>query len=199
MSNAADVLWTSVVCGMRGVGGVCEMCMCLTRGGVVGEEGWVDERIGFGLYQSCGNNGSVGGVSLFGLRWCVWCRCGVVWVEAWNRVWRSVVVLCLRELWVRILCVDGRYCAWQIPVYLRCTQCSILLHLMGICFLPCICVCQTCMCVVVGPGFVSTSPAIMRSSANHSAAPHGRFVQNTVNRASITGGGMFRHNLHSSL
>ena len=23
-------------CGMRGVGGVCEMCMCLARGGVVG-------------------------------------------------------------------------------------------------------------------------------------------------------------------
>ena len=30
-SSAADVLWMSV---MRGVGGVCEMCMCLARGGV---------------------------------------------------------------------------------------------------------------------------------------------------------------------
>ena len=36
--SAADVLWISVVCGMRGVGGVCEMCMCLARGGV-GVEG----------------------------------------------------------------------------------------------------------------------------------------------------------------
>ena len=27
----------SVVRGMRGVGGVCEMCMCLARGGVGGE------------------------------------------------------------------------------------------------------------------------------------------------------------------
>ena len=33
-SSAADVLWMSVVRGMRGVGGVCEMCMCLARGGV---------------------------------------------------------------------------------------------------------------------------------------------------------------------
>ena len=36
MSSAADVLWMSVVRGMT-VGGVCEMCMCLTRGGVGGE------------------------------------------------------------------------------------------------------------------------------------------------------------------
>ena len=28
---------------------------------------------------------------------------------------------------------------------------------------------QTCLCVVVGPGYVSTSPAFMRSSANHPA------------------------------
>ena len=26
VSTPADVLWMSVVCGMRGVGGVCEMC-----------------------------------------------------------------------------------------------------------------------------------------------------------------------------
>ena len=37
VSSAADVLGMSVVCGMRGVGGVCEMCMCLARGGVRGE------------------------------------------------------------------------------------------------------------------------------------------------------------------
>ena len=30
MSSAVDVLW------MRGVGGVCEMCMCLARGSVGG-------------------------------------------------------------------------------------------------------------------------------------------------------------------
>ena len=37
VSSAADVLWISVVCVMRGVGGVCEMCMCLARGCVGGE------------------------------------------------------------------------------------------------------------------------------------------------------------------
>ena len=35
VSSAADVLWMRVVRGMKGVGGVCEMC--LTRGGVDGE------------------------------------------------------------------------------------------------------------------------------------------------------------------
>ena len=34
------------------------------------------------------------------------------------------------------------YCAWRIPAHLRCTQCSILLHLMDICFLTCICLWQ---------------------------------------------------------
>ena len=33
VSSAADVLWMSVVRGMRGVGGVYEMCMCLALGG----------------------------------------------------------------------------------------------------------------------------------------------------------------------
>ena len=41
VSCSADVLW------MRGGGGVCEMCMCLARGGVGGESGkWM---IGLGL------------------------------------------------------------------------------------------------------------------------------------------------------
>ena len=37
VSIAADVLWMSGVRGMKGVGGVCEMRMCLARGGVGGE------------------------------------------------------------------------------------------------------------------------------------------------------------------
>ena len=32
----------------------------------------MDERIGFGLYQSCENKGSVGRVSVSWLRWCGW-------------------------------------------------------------------------------------------------------------------------------
>ena len=64
------------------------------------------------------------------------------------------------------------YCAWRIPAHLRCTQCSILLHLMDICFLTCICLwqisqIQTFLFKVVGPGLVSTSPAFVRSSAIH--------------------------------
>ena len=51
------------------------------------------------------------------------------------------------------------YCAWRIPAHLRCTQCSILLHLMDICFLTCICLwqisqIQTFLFRVVGPGLV---------------------------------------------
>ena len=50
---------------------------------------------------------------------------------------------------------------------------------------------------VVGPGLVSTSPAFVSNS--HTAGPHGRHAQKTVNRAPIAGGGEVRHNLHSSL
>ena len=31
VSSAADVIWMSAVRGIRGVGEVCEMCMCLAR------------------------------------------------------------------------------------------------------------------------------------------------------------------------
>ena len=43
VSSAADVPGLSMVRGMRGVGGVCEMCMCLAREekGVSGCESWV--------------------------------------------------------------------------------------------------------------------------------------------------------------
>ena len=36
---------------------------------------------------------------------------------------------------------------------------------------------QNCLCVFVGPGFVSTSPAFMRSSASHPVGPHGRLAK----------------------
>ena len=69
LSSTCDVLEMSVV-----VGGVCDICLCLARGCVGGEGG---EWIGFGVYQSCGNRGSVGRVSVFWLRWCGWFRWGV--------------------------------------------------------------------------------------------------------------------------
>ena len=75
------------------------------------------------------------------------------------------------------------YCVWRIPAHLRCTQCSILLHLMDNGFLTCICLwhisqIQTFLFKVVGPGWVSTSPAFVRSSASHPTGPHGRHAKN---------------------
>ena len=74
------------------------------------------------------------------------------------------------------------YCVWRIPAHLRCTQCSILLHLMDICFLTCICLWQISqiqifLFKVVGPGLVSISPAFVSSSASHPAGPHGRHAR----------------------
>ena len=72
------------------------------------------------------------------------------------------------------------YCAWRIPAHLRCTHCSILLHLMDICFLTCICLwqisqIQTFLFKVVGPGLVSTSPAFVSSGSAWPACPkHGK-------------------------
>ena len=66
--SAADVLWMSLLHGMRGV---CDMCMCLARGGTGGE--WrvvVDERIGFVFTNPVG----VGGV----LDVCLRLSCGGV-------------------------------------------------------------------------------------------------------------------------
>ena len=78
------------------------------------------------------------------------------------------------------------YCAWLIPAHLRCIQCSIMLHLMEICFLTCICLqwiskIQTRLFIVVGPALVSTPPAFVSSSTSHPAAPHGRLGQKKVN------------------
>ena len=66
----------------------------------------MDEKIGIGIYQSSGNRGSVGRVSVFELRWCRW---GVAWrLGPGSGGGRAAVVLYLCELLVRILCVDGR-------------------------------------------------------------------------------------------
>ena len=65
LSSAGDVLEMSVV---RGVGGVCDMCMCLTLGGVGGVE------VG-GLGLGFTNPGKIGGsgICVCWLWWCVWC------------------------------------------------------------------------------------------------------------------------------
>ena len=140
----------------------------------------MDEIIGFGLYQSSGVRGSVGHVSVFWLRWCGW---GVgrglgqgLGAVGWCYVCVSLDSLCRWQVQVSV------YCAWRIPAHLRCTQCSILLHLMDICFLTCICLwqisqIQTFLFKVVGPGLVSTSPAFVSSSTSHPAGPHGRHAK----------------------
>ena len=78
--------------------------------------------------------------------------------------------------------------------------CSNLLHFIDICFITCICMwqisqIQTCLRVFVGPGFVSTSPAFMRSSTIHPAGPHDWLAKNG-NRAPISGGRSCLHNLY---
>ena len=102
---------------------------CLVRR--VFGSGW-DKRIGFGLYQSCWNRGSV--ARLFGLRWCQR-------VSGWGLLSYVCVCLSLDSLCIWQVRVS-LYCARRMPAYLRCTQCSILLHLIDICFLLYICLWQ---------------------------------------------------------
>ena len=80
LSSTGDVL-------VRGVGGMCDMCMRLARGGVGGEGGeWMRELgLGFtnpvgtgGVLDMCGGVGGVGGEWVGGLdkgweRWCYVC------------------------------------------------------------------------------------------------------------------------------
>ena len=54
MSNTGDMLEMSVV---RGVGGVCDMCMCLARGGVGGEGGEWMRELGLGFTNPVGTGG----------------------------------------------------------------------------------------------------------------------------------------------
>ena len=113
---------------------------------------------------------SVGHVSVFWLWWCMWVvgrglRQGSGGV-ACCYVCVSLDYLCRWQVRVSV------YCSWRIPAHLRCTQFSILLYLMDICFLTCICgwqisKIQTRLFNVVGPGLVSTSPAFVRSSASN--------------------------------
>ena len=93
VSSAADVLWKSVVCGMRRVGEVCEMCICLARGSVGGEGGEWMRGLGLGFTNPVRTGGM--------LDVCMGCGgvCGE-WVGAWTRVLGVGVVvvsyLCVR-------------------------------------------------------------------------------------------------------
>ena len=70
VSSAADVLWMSVARVMRGVSGVCEICMCLARSSEGGEGGeWIrgldlgfTNHLGTGrVFDVCLCCGGVGG------------------------------------------------------------------------------------------------------------------------------------------
>ena len=53
-------------------------------------------------------------------------------LEGWCHVCVSSASLCRWQV------QESVYCAWRIPAHLRCTQCSIPLHI-DICVLSCIC------------------------------------------------------------
>ena len=189
LASAGNMLEISVV---RGVGGVYDMCMCLARGGVGGVGGDCVTGLGLGFTNSGGTWGKWDMCLCFG-----WGGVGGEWVGdlgqglgGWDGVMSVCVVsldyLCKWQVQVSV------YCARRIPAHLRCTQCSILLHHIHICFLTCICLgqisqIQTCLCVVVGPGLVSTSPDFMRSIASHSAGSHGRLAPKMVIRLLLLG------------
>ena len=86
LSSTGDVL-------VRGVGGVCHMCMCLARGGVGGEG---LRELGLRFTNPLGTGGVLDMCLCFG--------CGGVggvcgeWVGAWTRVGSGGVVLCLCEV-----------------------------------------------------------------------------------------------------
>ena len=121
---------------------------------------------------------------VFGLPWSGWLL--------GSGIRNGGVVLCLCESFLCICPVHvSVYCVKRIHAHHRCTNYLILLQLIDICFLTYIYLwplsqIQTCLHVVVGPGFVWKSPAFMRSSASHTADPHGR-LQNNVNRTSLLG------------
>ena len=92
LPSTGDVLEMSVV---RGVGGVCNMCMCLARGGVGGERGeegveWMRE-LGLGFTNTVGTGGVLDMFLCFG--------CGGVggeWVGGLDQGW---------ELWGGVMSV----------------------------------------------------------------------------------------------
>ena len=169
MSNTGDVLEMSVV---RGVGGVCDMCMCLARGGVGGEGGEWMRELGLGFTNPVGTGGVLD-VCLCLDSLCRW-QVQVSVYCAWRIPAHLRCTQCSTLLHLMDICFLTCICLWQIS------------HI------------QTRLFSVVGPGLVSTSPAFVSSSASHPAGPHGRHAQKTVNRAPIAGGGRVRHNLHSS-
>ena len=73
------------------------------------------------------------------------CRLDGEWVGGLDQGlegWCYVCVRCESGFSVYWQVQVSVYCAWRISAHLRYTQCSILFHLMDICFLRCICLWQ---------------------------------------------------------
>ena len=84
VSSAVNVLWMSMVRGMWGVGVVCEVCMCLARGGVGGEGGEWMRGLGLGFTNPVGTGGVLDVcLCLVGCRGVGWCRWG--WLGSLNQ------------------------------------------------------------------------------------------------------------------
>ena len=93
LSSAGDVLEMSVV---RGVGGVCDVCMCFSRGGVGGAGGeWVT---GLGLALPILEEHGESGICICVLVAAVWVVLAVSGWAAWARVWEGVMSVCVVSL-----------------------------------------------------------------------------------------------------
>ena len=99
LSSADDVLEVSVVHAVRGIGELCEMCMCLARDEAGSEWVW-----GLGL-------GFTNPVGISGVKDVCLCHSGVggaggEWIHGFDQGlerWGGVM-----SVWVWIICVDGR-------------------------------------------------------------------------------------------
>ena len=65
-TRGSGVLSSSGDVSVRGVGGVCDMCMCLARGGVGGEGGEWMRELGLGFTNPLGTGGVLGMCLCFG-------------------------------------------------------------------------------------------------------------------------------------
>ena len=114
VSSAANVLGMSVVLGIREVGGVCEMCMCLDR------EVWEDKgggewmrELGLAITNPVGTGGVwtcvCVWVTVFG--WCRWgvCRGLDQGLEGWCYVCVSCKILCIDSMSSYLYIVLGGY------------------------------------------------------------------------------------------
>ena len=124
----------SVVHGMRGAGGVCEICMRLGCGGVGEEWGECMRGLGVGFINPVGTGGVLDG--------CLCLDCGGVGSVAGEGLGPGSggVALCLYELLVWILCIDGRsrYLYIVLGRYLRIIGAHSVQSCCT-CFQPCIC------------------------------------------------------------